>query len=66
MLGDDKKGVQPWMLFEKGPMRDLVFAYESVLTEMRSLATTDLTIRSWVQRIDYERDTFVRVLQEIE
>lgn len=65
MIGDDKEGVQPWILVPEGPVRDLLFAYEAVLTEMRTWANSDVRIiAEWVRRIDNERDTFVQSQSE--
>jgi len=65
MIGDDTEGVQPWMQVPEGPVRDLVFAYEAILTEMRTWTNSDVRIISeWVNRLDCARDEFVRALPD--
>lgn len=67
MIGDDTEGVQPWMQVPKGPVRDLVFAYEAILTEMRTWIASDVRIiEEWVGRLDQARDEFVRSVPEQE
>lgn len=54
------KDISPWLCFPDGHSRDLVFAYEMVLTEMRAHARSNRTIKQWVARLDSARDEFVR------
>lgn len=65
MIGDDKEGIHPWMLVPEGPVRDLLFAYEAILTEMRSHGDGgDRIPAEWVKRLDQSRDEFVRSVSE--
>lgn len=41
-------------------IKQLVFAYESILTEMRTHSAANPLIRQWVDKLDYERDEFVQ------
>lgn len=52
----------PWELIADKDISHLVFAFEAVLTEMRTHARGDRTIREWVKRLDSERDDFVRTM----
>jgi len=54
------KDVNPWELIHDKAISQLVFAYEAVLTEMRTHARADRTIKEWVKRLDFERDEFVK------
>lgn len=54
----------PWELIADKDISHLVFAFEAVLTEMRTHARGDRTIREWVKRLDSERDDFVRTMLE--
>jgi hypothetical protein len=49
----------PWELVKDKDVSQLVFAYEMVLTEMRTHAKADRLIAEWVKRLDSERDAFV-------
>lgn len=63
MIGDDEEGIQPWLLFPEGPMRDLMLEYEAVLTEMRTHSDAgDRMPGQWVRRLDQARDEFVRAV----
>ena len=50
----------PWELVKDKNVSQLVFAYEMVLTEMRTHARGSKLIAEWVKRLDSERDEFVR------
>lgn len=50
----------PWELIKDKNVSQLVFAYEMVLTEMRTHAKAGGIIAEWVKRLDFERDEFVR------
>lgn len=51
---------ETWELIRDPLVSQLVFAYEMVLTEMRTYAKAgDRTIAEWVRRLDFERDEFV-------
>ena len=52
------KDVNPWELIHDKAISQLVFAYEMVLTEMRTHGRANKTIREWVERLDSERDEF--------
>lgn len=54
------KDVNPWELIHDKTISQLVFAYEAVLTEMRTHAKVNATVRNWVARLDYDRDEFVK------
>jgi hypothetical protein len=52
--------LNPWELIKDKDVSQLVFAYEMVLTEMRTHSRGDRLIAEWVKRLDSERDEFVR------
>lgn len=55
----------PHTLIEDKAASQLVFAYEAILSEMRTYADAgDRTIANWVQRLDSEREDFVRAAQD--
>jgi N-dimethylarginine dimethylaminohydrolase len=58
------KDISPWLSFPNAAQRELVFAYEMILTEMRThaRAKSNRTIREWVKRLDEARDEYVRTL----
>ena len=53
----------PWELIRDKAVSQLVFTYEMVLTEMRTHARTarrGSALKEWVERLDRERDEFVK------
>lgn len=54
------KAVNPWELIHDKTISQLVFSYEMVLTEMRTHAKANRTIKEWVARLDFDRDEFVK------
>lgn len=56
----NEKSLKPWELIRDKTISQLVFSYEMVLTEMRTHARANRTIKEWVDRLDRERDEFVQ------
>lgn len=56
------KDVNPWELIHDKTISQFVFTYEMILTEMRTHAKADRTIKEWVERLDSERDEFVEAM----